>query len=231
MSIEAPESIYLISKELMTNWIYMWVPATDISGDIFIPDGCYDAVSMQVVLENAINTTLNTTDFSVIIDPLSKKTIIKHVLGYEFTIVFTNCDSDQKNVNIEQNLGWILGFRSPTYINGSSYVSEGIFSPIPLEYMFFVLNDYSFSNSSNLIAMFYDSYIDKNILAKIPYSNTNFQILFDGNNELLSPKRQYFGPIDIKKISIQLLNKCGRVVDMNHMNFSFTLEVEMVYDI
>ena len=97
--------------------------------------------------------------------------------------------------------------------------------------MLFALNDYHFSNSSSLVAILNDSYIDKNILAKIPYSNTNFQILFDGSSEVLSPHRQYYGPIDIKKFGMQLLNKYGQVVDLNCMDFSFTLEVEMVYDI
>jgi len=50
-------------------------------------------------------------------------------------------------------------------------------------------------------------------------------------NDVLSPKRQYFGPIDIKKMGVQLLNKYGQVVILNCMDFSFTLEVEMVYDI
>jgi hypothetical protein len=92
-----------------------------------------------------------------------------------------------------------LSYRTKTYKNASSYKSEGLFFSTPLDYFLFVLNDYHIYNSSNLIAMFNDSYIDKNILAKIPYSNTTFQVLFDGTNDVLSPKRQYFGPIDIKK--------------------------------
>jgi hypothetical protein len=79
--------------------------------------------------------------------------------------------------------------------------------------------------------MFNDSYIDKNILAKIPYSNTTYQVLFDGANEVLSPRRQYFGPIDIKKLGLQLLNKYGQIINLNFMDFSFTLEVEIIYDI
>jgi len=231
LSIELPESIYLISRATMSNSFFIWIPSTDISGNIIIPDGCYDAFSLQIILENVLNTTFKSTDFKVTIHPISKKTTISYKLDSKFTIIFYDCSSERKNSTLEQSLGWILGFRQAMYINATSYTSEGIFSSIPMEYLFFVLNDYTFSNSSNLIAMYSESYIDKNILAKVPYSNTNFQILFEGKEQLLSPKRQYFGPIDIKKLSIQLLNKYGNIIDINCMNFSFTLEVEMIYDI
>jgi hypothetical protein len=229
LSVEMPESIYLVSSLLMSNWLYIWVPSTDVSGNIIIPDGCYDATTLKTTLEAAINTTLGTTEFRVLIDPISKRTTIYHILGYEFDLDLYNPSNN--NIKFEQSLGWIMGYRNKSYSNLSSYTSEGLFSAIPLEYMLFALNDYHFSNSSSLVAILNDSYIDKNILAKIPYSNTNFQILFDGSSEVLSPKRQYFGPIDIKKFALQLLNKYGQVVDVNCMDFSFTLEVEMVYDI
>jgi hypothetical protein len=234
LSIEMPESIYLISSYTMTNSLYVWIPATNVSGTIIIPDGCYDSTSLQTALENGINTTLGVNYFKVLIDPISKKTTIYTTNSFDFDLIFFNTDINANLCNIgkfEQSLGWILGYRCKTYKNESSYKSEGLFFPTPLDYFLFVLNDYHIYNSSNLIAMFNDSYIDKNILAKIPYSNTTFKVLFDGANDVLSPKRQYFGPIDIKKMGVQLLNKYGQIVSLNCMDFSFTLEVEMVYDI
>jgi hypothetical protein len=232
LSIELPESIYLVSNALMSNWLYIWIPATDISGNIFIPEGCYDAAGISLTLENSINTTLGVTDFKVFIDPISKKTTITHKLGYDFEMSLYNPDSDVcKSIKFQQSLGWILGYRCILYSNSDSYTSEGLFSSAPLEYLLFSLNDYHIYNSSNVVIQLYDSYLDKNILAKIPYSNNNFQILFEGNAEVLSPNRQYHGPVDIKKFALKLLNKFGQVVDVNCMDFSFTLEVEMIYDI
>jgi len=229
LSIELPESIYLISSYALNNSFYIWVPATDASGTIIIPDGCYDSTSLETAVENAINNTLGVAYFAVTIDPISKKTTISTTNSFDFDLVFYTENSN--NLKFEQSLGWILGYRNKIYRNENSYKSEGLFFPAPLDYLFFVLNDYHIYNSSNLIAMFTDSYIDKNILAKIPYSNTTFQVLFDGTNDVLSPKRQYFGPIDIKKLGLQLLNKYGQIINLNFMDFSFTLEVEMVYDI
>jgi len=228
LSVELPESIYLVSVHTMSNWLRIWIPSNNISGDIFIPEGCYSAALLQTTLENAINTTLGVIYFKVLIDPISNKTTIYNTSNLDFDLIFHN---DKNNSKFEQSLGWILGYRTAFNYNASSYKSAGLFFSTPLDYLFFVLNDFNIYNSSNLIAMFNDSYIDKNILAKIPYSNNNYQILFDGNNEILSPKRQYFGPVDIKKMGVQLLNKYGQVVNLNFMDFSFTLEVEMVYDI
>jgi len=230
LSIELPESIYLISSYTMTNSFHVWVPATDVSGNIIIPEGCYDSTSLQTAVEDGINTTLGVNYFKVLIDPVSKKTTIYTSNSFDFDITFFNTDINNVG-KFEQSLGYILGYRCKYYKNNYTYKSEGLFFPTPLDYLFFVLNDYNIYNSSNLIAMFNDSYIDKNILAKIPYSNATFQVLFDGTNDILSPKRQYFGPVDIKKLGLQLLNKYGQVVILNCMDFSFTLEVEMVYDI
>lgn len=272
LSIELPESIYLISNKNSSNWLYIYVPANDISGNVIIPDGCYDYLSLQTTLENAINAQLGVNYFKVLIDTISKKTSIYTTNNFEFDIIFyydgefmqpssnsqTGIDCDDcideepytticcdnnnkkyKRYNVtcrnsdkfEKSLGWILGYREKIYYNSKKRFSEGLFFQTPIDYLFFVLNDYHIYNSSNLIAMFKDSYIDKNMLAKIPYSNTNFQVLFDGSDEILSPKRQYFGPVDIKKMGVQLLNKYGDIVDLNFMDFSFTLEAEMIYDI
>jgi len=232
LSIELPESIYLISNKLMSNWLYIWVPATDISGNIFIPEGCYDASLLELTLENAINNTLGVTDFTVLIDPISKRTTISHNLGYSFELSLFNPDSDVcRTTKFEQSLGWILGYRCRLFSNSDSYTSEGLFFDVPLEYLFFSLNDYNYNNSSTVVAQLYENYIEENILAKIPYNNNNFKILFDGSSDVISPHRQFFGPVDIKKFAMKLLNKFGQVVDINFMDFSFTIEVEMIYDI
>jgi len=230
LSIELPESIYLISALTNSNWINIQSPLNGVSVKIIIPDGCYDSASIQTTLESAINTTLGVSNFKVYIDPVSKKTKIYTTNSTIFSLDLSLINSDTNN-KFEQSLGWILGFRKKNYSKASSYTSEGLFFQTPLDYFYFALNDYHIYNSSSLIAIFNDSYIDKNILAKIPYSNNNFQILFTGNNDILSPKRQYFGPIDIKKMGVQLLNKYGQVINLNLMDFSFTLEVEMIYDI
>jgi hypothetical protein len=48
---------------------------------------------------------------------------------------------------------------------------------------------------------------------------------------LVTTSRQYFGPVDIQKMQIQLLDEYGRVLDMNNMDYSFCLSFQTVYDL
>jgi hypothetical protein len=48
-------------------------------------------------------------------------------------------------------------------------------------------------------------------------------------NEVLR-KREYFGPVDIERMRIRLLDEYGRVVDLNGTDYSLTLELEVLYD-
>jgi len=44
-------------------------------------------------------------------------------------------------------------------------------------------------------------------------------------------KREYFGPVTINKLKIQLLDEFGRIVDLNYMDFSFSILLTIAYDI
>jgi len=232
LSLELPEGVYLLSNGDLTNRLYIVEYAGDgsklLEGLVVVPEGCYCAESLAAALQNSINEQLGTQGrFAVGIDGISfRTTIINSVNNFDMYFV-----TQQTNTYLNRNLGWILGYRNPTYLENNYYTSEGLFNGVPLDYMYFVLDDFNLSRSSNLIAVFNDSFIDKNILAKIPYSNWNFQVLFEGKDDVISPRRQYFGPVDIRKLGLQLINKYGQIINLNNMDFSFTLEVEMAYDI
>ena len=42
-------------------------------------------------------------------------------------------------------------------------------------------------------------------------------------------KRTYFGPTTLKRLRVQLLNDRGYSIDLNGMNFSFSLLVDQLY--
>jgi hypothetical protein len=48
--------------------------------------------------------------------------------------------------------------------------------------------------------------------------------------EILSTPRKYFGPIDLSRFQIRLLDAYGKVLQMDS-NFSFCLLVHTVYDL
>jgi hypothetical protein len=48
---------------------------------------------------------------------------------------------------------------------------------------------------------------------------------------LITPAREYMGPVNLNNLNIQLLDEFGRVVNLNNMDFSFCLQLTTVYNI
>jgi predicted secreted protein len=79
--------------------------------------------------------------------------------------------------------------------------------------------------------MFSKSMISNNILAVIPISKNNTTNIYtDKCSDFIEKKREYFGPVKIQKLKIQLLNQYGDLFDLNNMDFSFSVDLEMGYD-
>jgi hypothetical protein len=62
---------------------------------------------------------------------------------------------------------------------------------------------------------------------KVPSKNGDYYIEFGGS--LQSQERLYFGPVNIRKMSIQLMNDRGDVIDLNNSNWSFSFVCEQMY--
>jgi hypothetical protein len=223
-SFELPDSIYLFNESAKTNCFYIKEYNTGFDKLIKIPEGFYDSTSLAPLLQTTINMTLSDGDptydnFIVTIDIHNNRTLIVNKVN-RFDMFFITPETSDV---VYKNIGWKLGFRMIQYKGEYTYISEGLFDTTT-PYLYFVLNDFSISNSSNLVAMFNDSYVDKHMLAKIiPCDECN------KNNVFI--KREYFGPVDINKIEVKLLNRYGDLVNLNMMDYSFTLDFELVYDI
>jgi hypothetical protein len=94
-----------------------------------------------------------------------------------------------------------------------------------------VVDDYNNSVNNSFFSAFNSSILNKNVLARISLASNNFDVLTQNNLNIIMPPRQYFGPVNITILNIQLLDEYGRVVDLNNMDFSFCLTLTAVYDI
>ena len=153
--------------------------------------------------------------------------------------------------------GWILGFRFPLYTSynkltdpftnsalggdtinadselktkGCTYLSEGFFECHGPRYLFLVVDDFNNNVNTNMFSAFNSSILSKNILARISVKGTVFSILSDDAKHITSNNREYFGPVNIEKMRIQLLDEYGRTLEMNNMDFSMALNIKCVYD-
>ena len=139
-------------------------------------------------------------------------------------------------------LGWNLGFRFGEYNNPgqpaagtqaatpSAFISQGLYEAMGPRYVYLVVDDYNNNVNNSYFAAFNSSILNKNILARISVQGSVYSILSDASLALKAIPREYFGPIDIQKLQIQLLDEYGRILDLNNMDFSFALKLECLYN-
>jgi hypothetical protein len=129
-------------------------------------------------------------------------------------------------------LGYLIGYRKVLYSGSNSYTSEGTFSNDYSTYLYFSLNDYTGSQQvTSAYGILQNSLIDSDILALVPLNGLPFNIVYDNDANFIYKRREYFGPVDISRITIKLLNQTGKVVNLLNNNFSFSLKVTTITDI
>jgi len=142
-------------------------------------------------------------------------------------------------------LGWALGFRLGYYENGTytaappsppitaqqCYVAEGLLDLQGPRYMYLVVDDHNNNVNNGFYSAFNSSILNNNILARISLQVPNFDLTIQNNLSMITNTRQYFGPVDIQKLNIQLIDEYGRIIDLHNMDYSFCLNLQVVYDL
>ena len=74
--------------------------------------------------------------------------------------------------------------------------------------------------------------MDPNILARISFrGHSYYNLLSFDNMTTVSEPRNYFGPVDIKSLHIRIYDEYGKIVDLNNADFSFCLNLKVLYDL
>jgi hypothetical protein len=236
-NIEIPLSFYNISASLGNNIIQ--ILNDSVSKTIIIPDNQYNLSG----LENAINHELIQTDLSnisfniqgnkssfSIINPGQSYTI-QFAVKSDMTTSNTSIRTEFDKFNIKSKLGWLLGFRNIQYTLSSVIQSESLVNINGPRYLYLVLDDFSQGNPYSFNAPISTSFLNNHILAKIsidPFFNTGFNTVYVANHSnglLLSDKRVYTGKVDLQRMKIQIVNELGFPMNLNGLDFSFSLEI------
>jgi hypothetical protein len=238
-----PTAFYSVSKMLGNN--FFWLRAgSDAAGDleqtvIIVPDGnftAFDAVEL-------INTFLATLTASTYLQYIyfsvnenaagtsgSSQLLVAVKEDYPFGIPFNFVIDLQADLNgvpdystpLPLKLGWKLGFRNGIYINNSAYVSEGVLNLAGASYLYLAIDDYN--NAANtFFSAFNESLLNKNILARVAVQSSVSAAVTFSNIGLITTPREYYGPVNIEKMQIQMLDEYGRIINLNNMDFSFCL--------
>lgn len=236
-SIEIPNSWYLFSHKKKNNQFKIEVTQHKKCHvfNIVVPDGNYTNDTLTKYLnqtyfcERVDDSILKNLKLSI--NPYNQKTIIE-VVNDEKPLVFSLHFVTDDNDNMMNTLGWILGFRLARYIKiDDALQSEGLYDGGGDRYVFLCLNDYQYSRNDENVICFEDTSIDENILAKIPMVNGKLSLIIDENDGCsLIKTRTYNGPVNIRKFNVRVLDKFGEIIDLNNMDYSFTLELEILYE-
>lgn len=239
-AIEMPLTIYAVSKQYGNN--YFSIKANDISEVITIPDGNYNFDGIQQILNSRLISLGGDFQYiKFIVNLTNTNGSAQMMVGldgnqpnpidFELNFQADIYGNEDRNTPLPLKLGWLLGFRNGIYINNQNYVSEGIIDLSGPRYVYLVVDDYNNNMNDSFIGAFNSSILNKNIIARIALNGEVYKIFSKDNFSILTLPREYFGPVNLNSLNIQLLDEYGRVVDLNNMDFSFTLNLSILYDV
>ena len=161
-------------------------------------------------------------------------------MGIEHEVHFFHNIVKNNNVSLQWKLGWILGFTIAEYrmsaggpAGSGVFIGEAPYDGAGSKYLYLVIDDFNNNVNNYFVGAFNQSILNPNILARIPqYSrnNLNNAMLSDDVNDLATSERNYFGPINVQKLKIQLIDPFGRIVSLNNRDFSLALEFDCIYN-
>lgn len=246
--IELPFYYYAISPQYGNNFFSIMVDGT--SAIVTVPEGNYDAITIT----NAVNTALtnlgapfNQVAFNVqlgesniissylvgsnkmFVGPIEESTITSIELNFQ-TDIYGNPDM---GTQLPLKLGWSLGFRNGMYTGSMNYIAEAIVDVLGAKYLYLIIDDHHNNVVKNFYGLLNSSVLNNNIMAKFAVFSVrpfNYFITTSITNTS-SPPREYFGPIDLYNMTIQLMDEYGRIINLNNMDYSFTLLLTCIHDL
>jgi hypothetical protein len=242
-SLELPTTYYNVSKQYGNNFFSITVTTSSGTSTsvVNIPDGNYNYDGIV----NIINTQLTNlgAPFNEVVFLLninnnsgSGQMMVGTSAGSTITSLSLNFQADRFGIDdrstpLPLKFGWTLGFRNGIYENNLNYVSEGIVDVTGPRYIYLVVDDHNNNVNNGFYSAFNSSLLNNNILARISLQSRFFDVQITNNLNIVTTPREYFGPVNIKNINIQLLDEYGRVLDINNMDYSFCLTLITAYDI
>ena len=141
-------------------------------------------------------------------------------------------------IDYKQLFGWIIGYRKPNYkdpiidnYSAMYFTSESIIDLSGPKYLFLIVNDFNNSVNVNFLNLSEKGMLPDNIIARISQKGQLFSIQSQNDFGVYSEPRYYYGPVNINKLNIQLIDEYGRPIDLHYKDFSFTLRLTTIYSI
>lgn len=245
-AIEIPINFYVISKLTGNNFFTIIVNGE--STVVTIPDGNYNIKGILNVMNEAMYKFDNQFKGIIFQDNISNgngtgQIVVgineSYITGFfkpQITSISIDFQADKlgnqdRNTPLPLKFGWLLGFRNGYYENSLVYISEGIPDLTGPKYIYLAVDDFNNNVNNGFYSAFNSSILNNNILARISLQANTFTCLIENNLNIVTTARQYFGPVNINNLNIQILDEYGRILDLNNTDYSFCLTLQTAYDI
>lgn len=256
-SIEIPLSYYNISEHLNNNKFMVDNSLIEIESGLYEvyryeTSSSTNKVGKLVAADiiQKINFELNNQgiDLSLNVDSITGKSTFVSTSSSSKTINFNldnsfNCDNSSNKIfksyinnKPYQNLGWLLGFRENTINVSGSKESDTICNIGYPRYAYIAIDDFQ-SRSKNYFSVASDNIVAPNIIGRINILSLlekkgGFKQGAAVGDFVFTQKhvREYFGPTDLNKLKVSLLDEYGRPLSLNNMEWSFVVNFECLYN-
>ncbi len=239
-SIEFPIAFYNISKCYGNNHFTIVIhetitPAT-LTQVLTMDDGNYSAVELVShinALLIALGAYFDTITCSH--DPNSGhvtfETVDPNIDSIEFYFNLNSSGEEYTSTSITMRAGYVLGFKNSSYVGSKTYTSEGILNPSPINYVYLAIEDFNQNVNNSFISAMSDTVSSSDIIARITVGDNYFSVINETNKSIITEPREYFGPVDISRLRIRIYDEYGRILDMNHADYSFCLTMKQIYNL
>lgn len=241
-AIELPITYYNVSKQYGNNFFQITVNTS--TAIVSIPDGNYtgdgivNAINNQLTILGGdfakvlflLNINNNSGSGQMMVGPVAATppvTVTTLTLNFQTD----RLGYDDNSTPLPLKFGWALGFRNGKYVNNLNYVSEGVVDMTGPRYIYLVIDDHNNNVNNGFYSAFNSSMLNNNILARISLQSRPFDVQISNNLNIITTPREYFGPVKLQNMTIQLLDEYGRILDLNNMDFSFCVTLITAYDV
>ena len=126
-------------------------------------------------------------------------------------------------------MGWMLGFRDKNYSFTTSLITESVLNITGPRYLYIILEDFNKSSNVNFLSSSKYGLLPDNILARVSLISSAFNVLKQNDFSVYAEPRYYYGPVNISKLRIRIVDEFSRTLDLNSDDFSFTLRMTTIY--
>jgi len=136
-------------------------------------------------------------------------------------------DSDRRQVEYYTKLGRVLGFTRRKYRGQKEYGGETRVDPfLCVRYFYLEIADFQNQYAPTFVPAFSNMNLSPSVIAKVVRDHDQKQ----NDLRLITEPRVYFGPTDVSRIQVRILDAYGNVMDLANVDYSFTLRVRYMYD-